>query len=101
MSKAEELKQTYMKDIETMASKSRFGYFSIPPSHAAGDTCFEQKKGRFYVMASAAKDSNGRVKVQDRNIFSGLTASGVLKKSNFSCFPSYSKGDTYIDPGKA
>ena len=36
MSKIEELKQTYLKDADMLGSKSRFGYFSIPPCAAAG-----------------------------------------------------------------
>jgi hypothetical protein len=36
MSKIEDLKQEYLKDTDLMASKSRFGFFSILPSAAAG-----------------------------------------------------------------
>lgn len=44
MSKIEDLKQTYIKDADMMASKPRFGYFSIPPTATAGDNAFEVKK---------------------------------------------------------
>jgi hypothetical protein len=30
MSKKEELKQTYLKDVDLAASKSKFGFFNIP-----------------------------------------------------------------------
>lgn len=36
MSRIEELKQTYLKDADLMASKSRFGYFSILPNPHSG-----------------------------------------------------------------
>lgn len=36
MSNIEELRATYLKDADLMASKSRFGYFSIPPTASAG-----------------------------------------------------------------
>lgn len=52
MSKIEELKQTYLKDADLMASKSRFGYFSIPPNAAAGLGCSNQKKGTFSLIKS-------------------------------------------------
>lgn len=38
MSKIDKLKQTYIADAEMMASKSRFGYFSLLPSHTAAIT---------------------------------------------------------------
>lgn len=34
MPKIEDLRQEYLKDADIMASKSRFGYFSILPSAA-------------------------------------------------------------------
>lgn len=37
MSKKEELKATYMKDVELASSKSKFGFFTIPPPVSAGD----------------------------------------------------------------
>lgn len=36
MSKIEDLKQEYLKDTDLMASKSRFGFFSILPNASAG-----------------------------------------------------------------
>ena len=45
MAKIEEIKQTYLKDVETAGGKSKFGFFSIPPSATAGFNAFEQKKG--------------------------------------------------------
>ena len=38
MSKTEELKQKYVKDADAMATKSRFGFFTLPPSHTAAHT---------------------------------------------------------------
>lgn len=46
------------------------------------------------------KDQNGKVKTEERNIFSGITASGVLKKSYFNYETSVYQGDPYTDPGK-
>ena len=50
MSKIEELKQTYLKDADLMASKPRFGYFSIPPNATAGLGCADQKKSTCFFM---------------------------------------------------
>lgn len=38
MEKQSKIKDQYAADVEAMASKSRFGYFSILPSHTAGIT---------------------------------------------------------------
>jgi hypothetical protein len=38
MSTADKLKERYIADTEMMASKSRFGYFSLLPSHTAAIT---------------------------------------------------------------
>ena len=38
MSKIDKLKEKYIEDTEMMASKSRFGYFSLLPSHTAAIT---------------------------------------------------------------
>lgn len=46
------------------------------------------------------RDENGKVKTENRNLFSGVTATGVLQKSFFSYSPSYLPGDVYYDPGK-
>lgn len=40
MSKIEKIKEKYVADAEQMAAKSRYGYFSIPPSHTAAVTDF-------------------------------------------------------------
>lgn len=50
MSKIEELKQTYLKDADLMASKSRFGFFSIPPNASAGLGNHDQKKSKYTFM---------------------------------------------------
>lgn len=41
MSKIDQLKQTYIKDADFMGSKSRFGYFSLPPNHSAAMNAFQ------------------------------------------------------------
>ena len=45
MPKTEDIKAKYLQDADAMGSKSRFGFFSIPPCAAAGVTAFQQKKG--------------------------------------------------------
>lgn len=61
MSKIEELQKTYLKDADQMASKSRFGYFSIPPNANAGMSAPEPKKcTRTHNVV--IKDENGKVK---------------------------------------
>ena len=50
MTNLEELKRTYIQDADAMASKSRFGFFSIPPSVKTGLTEYEQKKGISIIM---------------------------------------------------
>ena len=40
MSKVQELKAKYVADADLMASKSRFGFFTLPPSHTAAHTDF-------------------------------------------------------------
>lgn len=47
-SSVDKLKQQYVKDAELMASKSRFGYFSLLPSHTAAvtDNSAPQRIGR-------------------------------------------------------
>lgn len=40
MSKVQELKAEYVADADMMASKSRFGFFTLPPSHTAAHTDF-------------------------------------------------------------
>lgn len=52
MSKIEELKQTYLKDADLMASKSRFGYFSIPLNANAGLASTSDKKCTIYINQS-------------------------------------------------
>ena len=40
MSKVQGLKAKYVADADMMASKSRFGFFTLPPSHTATHTDF-------------------------------------------------------------
>lgn len=42
MIKVQEIKEKYVADADMMASKSRFGYFTLPPSHTAAHTDFAQ-----------------------------------------------------------
>jgi hypothetical protein len=70
-----------------MASKSRFGFFSIPPSHTAAKSDFNAK--------SSHKNSDGKVITEERNIFSGPTSSGIGKKTYFSVPKSIYQGDPY------
>ena len=53
MAKIEEIRQTYLKDAETSGSKSKFGFFSVPPCATAGHNAFEQKKGNPTSMQSS------------------------------------------------
>jgi hypothetical protein len=66
-----------------MATKSRFGFFSILPSHTAGITDYSQKKG-FKLINSAIKDEDGRTKIGPRGIYSGSKSTKVLNKTCFS-----------------
>ena len=50
MSKKEELKATYLKDLESMAAKSRFGYFSILPNPQAGYSLPERSSCTFPII---------------------------------------------------
>lgn len=50
MPKTEDIKAKYLQDADAMGSKSRFGFFSIPPCATAGVTAFEQKKGKSISM---------------------------------------------------
>lgn len=45
MNKPDQLKEKYIADTEAMASKSRFGYFSLLPSHTAAHTDFSHHPG--------------------------------------------------------
>lgn len=87
-SKINDLRKKYEAEANAMSTKSRFGFFSIMPSHTAGKTDYNKKQCR--------KSSDGRVRVENRNIFSGTTSSGVLKKSFFSVPKSIYQGDPYI-----
>lgn len=82
-----------------MAKKTRFGYFSIPPSHRAAVTDYSKKKGicSFYLVV---KDESGKVKTYQRNIYSGTNSTGSLRKNYFSYVPSAFHGSPYEDPGK-
>ena len=57
-------------------------------------------EARFISFYLVVKDENGRVKTEERNVFSGITASGVLKKTFFNYESSVFQGDPYMDPGK-
>ena len=50
MPKIEELQTKYLQDADSIASKSRLGFFSLPPSATAGHTEFQQKKGTFFFI---------------------------------------------------
>ena len=45
MSKIDSLKEKYIADADAMASKSRFGYFTVLPSHTAGHNEFSKTEG--------------------------------------------------------
>lgn len=92
MSNIETLRQTAIQELDTISSKQRFGYFSIPASLAIGDSRFQGK--------SVQKDENGRVLTQPRNISVRPTATGNTKSSYFSLEKSIYDGDLYLDPGK-
>lgn len=55
MSKIEKIKEKYAADADAMASKSRFGFFSVLPSHTAAHTDFAQTIRTFFLY-SAMKD---------------------------------------------
>lgn len=44
MPKMEELKSQYLKDVDMMSSKPRFGFFSILPTATAGISTLETKQ---------------------------------------------------------
>lgn len=44
MNNTDKLKEKYVVDADAMASKSRFGYFSLLPSHTAAHTDFPQTR---------------------------------------------------------
>lgn len=50
MSKAEELKAKYVADADMMAIKSRFGFFTLPPSHTAAHTDFANNTSTLFVI---------------------------------------------------
>jgi hypothetical protein len=50
MSKAQELKAKYVADADMMASKSRFGFFTLPPSHTAGVTDFANNTSTLFAI---------------------------------------------------
>ena len=85
----DKLRQTYQDQVESMATKSRFGFFSVLPSHTAGITDFASKPCR--------KGEDGRVITAERNFYTNPTASGVNKKSYFSIPKSIYQGDPYKD----
>lgn len=59
MSKKEELKATYLKDLESMAAKSRFGYFSILPNPQAGCSSPERSSRTFPFIQSPVTNMVG------------------------------------------
>lgn len=75
-----------------MASKSRFGYFSLLPSHTAAVTDNSAPKPH--------REPDGKVTTEPRNIYSGTTSTGMIKKSYFSYTPSAFHGSPYQDPSK-
>lgn len=50
MSKAKELQAKYAADADMMASKSRFGFFTLPPSHTAAHTDFANNTSTLFVI---------------------------------------------------
>lgn len=50
MNNLDKIKEKYVEDTETMASKSRFGYFSVLPSHTAAHTDFPHQPGKSIVI---------------------------------------------------
>jgi hypothetical protein len=86
----EQLRKKYEVDADLMGTKSRFGFFSIPPSHAAARTVYSSTR--------CHKDSEGKVTTADPNILTVPPSSGVLKKSYFSIPKSIYHGDPYDKP---
>ena len=50
MNKTDKIKELYLSDTETMASKSRFGYFSLLPSHTAAHNEFPSSPCTFWII---------------------------------------------------
>ena len=50
MTKVEKVKEQYVTDVEAMSSKSRFGYFSLLPSHTAAITDLPPTKGNEWLI---------------------------------------------------
>ncbi len=50
MTKVEKIKEKYVADVELMSSKSRFGYFSLLPSHTAAHTDFKGEPRKYFYM---------------------------------------------------
>jgi hypothetical protein len=94
MSEIEALRKKYIDDSDKMSKKSRYGFFSLPPSATAGHTAFFQKKGNILIII-VIRDENGKVKTEERNIFSGTTSSGMLRNSFFKYIPSVFHGDRF------
>jgi hypothetical protein len=46
MTSLEKSKEQYLIDVDSMAKKSRYGFFSILPSYTAGITAFGQKSSK-------------------------------------------------------
>jgi|JI6StandDraft_1071083.scaffolds.fasta_scaffold24592_2 hypothetical protein len=92
MSNLEQTRQKAIQELDTVAEKQRFGYFSIPATLAIGDGQFAGK--------TIKKDEFGRVATQPRNVSVKPTATGNTKSSYFSLDKSIYEGDPYMDPGK-
>lgn len=99
--KDKQIQQKYSADADMMATKSRFGFFNIYPSHTAAITDYAQKTGKSFDYPTAQKDDNGKVKTSERGIFSGIKPSKVLNKTFFSEIQSPFVGCPYEDPGRA
>ena len=99
MSKIEKIKEKYVADADAMASKSRFGYFTMLPSHTAAHTDFSGKL-RNILSYLDPRDQDGRVVTEPRGIFSGTTSTPSLQKNYFKYTPSAFHGSEYQDPGK-
>jgi hypothetical protein len=59
------------------------------------------KRKVIYLITPVNKDENGKIKTEERNIYSGINSTGNIKKSYFSYVPSPFHGSPYEDPGRA
>ena len=98
--KFDPLQTQYFQDADLMATKSRFGFFSILPSHTAGITDYAQKTGTIFYNNPAHKDDSGKVTIPIRGIYSGSKSTKVLSKTCFSSIKSPFVGCPYVDPDR-